>query len=411
MHFLSLFVSSSLAFLLASASHVARQSSSSSLTGGSICTTLMCITATVNGSTVEYVLQSKGSSTLGWMAIGFGMQMANTPMVILWPNTDGTVTLSQRMASGYVMPTVDASPPRVATSELSSSDLTGSTPKLAFSIPKNTDTVQNLIWAFGTTRPSSAVDATLEQHLDSGATTIDLTQPLSTSGSSTSAGSPASSSTSISSGSSGNISIPLLNYQRVIIAHGVLCVVGFLFMLPLGVYIARYMRTSTDAWFRSHWINQVLLSGPIIITGFVLGCVAVHQAGTPNSNDAHKKWGIVLLVLYFVQCSLGYIIHKFKPKSAATSRPIQNYGHAILGIVTIGVALYQVRTGYKVEWPQDTGRSALPKAADIVWIVWVVLLPVLYLAGLAFLPRQFRQERKRRQRRQDEHQQFKLESR
>ncbi len=46
---------------------------------------------------------------------GFGSQMANTPMVIMWINSDGTATLSQRKAPSEVMPTVDSSPPRTAT--------------------------------------------------------------------------------------------------------------------------------------------------------------------------------------------------------------------------------------------------------------------------------------------------------
>ena len=46
---------------------------------------------------------------------GFGKFMANTPMVIVWPNPDGSITLSQRQAPGHVMPTVVANPPNVAT--------------------------------------------------------------------------------------------------------------------------------------------------------------------------------------------------------------------------------------------------------------------------------------------------------
>lgn len=45
---------------------------------------------------------------------GFGSQMANTPMVIMWMNSDGSATLSQRKAPTEVMPTVDPSPPRTA---------------------------------------------------------------------------------------------------------------------------------------------------------------------------------------------------------------------------------------------------------------------------------------------------------
>src|SRR5687767_7785142 len=44
--------------------------------------------------------------------------MVNTPMVLMWGNADGTVTLSQRSTAGYIMPTVDPAPPRVATLEL-----------------------------------------------------------------------------------------------------------------------------------------------------------------------------------------------------------------------------------------------------------------------------------------------------
>lgn len=61
--------------------------------------------------------------------------MANTPMVIFWSNSDGSVTVSQRQASGEVMPTVVASPPRVATPLPSLTSLSGTTPKFGYSIP------------------------------------------------------------------------------------------------------------------------------------------------------------------------------------------------------------------------------------------------------------------------------------
>lgn len=41
--------------------------------------------------------------------------MLNSPMVIMWANDDGTITLSQREASAYSMPQVVSSPDRVAT--------------------------------------------------------------------------------------------------------------------------------------------------------------------------------------------------------------------------------------------------------------------------------------------------------
>jgi len=54
--------------------------------------------------------------------------MADTPMVIMWPNSDGNITLSQRSAPSEVMPTVDKNPPRVAS--LSVEDSSVSLPTL-----------------------------------------------------------------------------------------------------------------------------------------------------------------------------------------------------------------------------------------------------------------------------------------
>lgn len=112
---------------------------------------------------------------VGWLTqfrSGFGAQMANTPMVIMWPNSDGTVTLSPRKAPGEVMPTVDSAPPRTATAQPSSSLLTGSNPKLVFTIPVSSNSGSSIIWAYSSTNPSSSsIDASLVQHLDSGPTT------------------------------------------------------------------------------------------------------------------------------------------------------------------------------------------------------------------------------------------------
>jgi hypothetical protein len=355
------------------------------LTGDTQCKTLMCISATVNGSTVQYTLQSTGSATLGWMAMGFGKEMVNSPMVIMWPNDDSTITLSQRSATSEAMPTVDSNPPRVATLSQTLSITIGNKPQFVYTIPANSDTQQDVIWAFGTSAPSSsAVDATIQQHLDSGTFTLDLTKAID---------SNSTSSNPTSSGGSDTVSIPLTSEQKLILAHAIISTIGFLLLLPVGAFIARYLRTFTPIWFKGHSTVQLFIAGPVIIIGVALGIRAVVQMDNVHLNDVHKKWGVAIFVLYFVQCALGAIIHTWKPKNSLR-RPAQNYLHAIMGLVIIGLAFYQVRTGYTTEWPLKTGRVT-PKAVNVVWYVWVVLLPVLYFAGLALLPRQFRQEQAR----------------
>ena len=126
----------------------------------------------------------------------------------------------------------------------------------------DSEQMQNIIWAFGTTNPGSdAVDAQLVQHILSGTLTLDLTKPLSsstmngtTSGSNGTASIPESGQGP--SATSGHISIPLMAYEKLIIAHAFFCSIGFLVMLPIGAISARYLRTFTGKWFKIHWIAQ-----------------------------------------------------------------------------------------------------------------------------------------------------------
>ncbi|KAJ3563308.1 hypothetical protein NP233_g9019 [Leucocoprinus birnbaumii] len=354
----------------------------------------MCVSATVNGSTIDYTLSSTGANTVGWMGVGFGQQMTNSPMVIMWSNSDGSITLSQREASAHVMPTVVNNPPRVATLEQSLSSTSSNNVQYAFSIPANGDTTQDIVFAFGTTNPgSAAVDASLQQHIETGIAQLDLTRQ---SDSSTSGN------TTPPNQASSGTDMPLLPYQRLIVVHAIFCVVGFLVFLPAGALIARYLRTFTPTWFSGHWILQFALAGSTIVIGFALGVQAVNQAGVEHLDDRHKvkpnnmRLGVALFVLYFAQCGLGAIIHRFKPKGI-NYRPPQNYFHAIFGIFIVALALYQVRIGYNVEWPKATGRAPLPNGVDIIFWIWVALLPLSYGLGLGFLKKQYRQEREARQ--------------
>ncbi|KAF7376653.1 CBD9-like protein [Mycena sanguinolenta] len=363
-------------------------------TGDSKCSTNMCIAAVLNGSTVQYTMSGTGKRTVGWMGMGFGTQMANTPMVIMWGNSDGTVTLSQRQAAAEVMPTVVSSPPRVATVSETLSTTSGNS-AFVYTIPANSDTTQSLIFAFSTTNPDSTDEsANIVQHVDYGVMSLDLTKSLSSStttgSSSTSTGTSGSSSDSGDTATGATDDIPLTPYQRMIVAHAVFCVAGFALLLPTGVLLARYLRTFSPSWYTGHWIAQFGIAGPTIITGVALGFKASGPVGY-TIMDPHKKMGIIIFSLYCVQCVVGALIHYVKPKNS-TGRPPQNYFHAVFGLTIIALAMYQIRTGYKTEWAY-TGLASVPSSVNIIWTLWVILLPILYAVGiLLFLKKQYRQE-------------------
>ncbi len=52
------------------------------------------------------------------------------------------------------------------------------------------------------------------------------------------------------------IVIPLLPFEKYIVAHAIFCVIGFLGLLPLGALLARYTRTFSPKWYTAHWIVQ-----------------------------------------------------------------------------------------------------------------------------------------------------------
>ena len=203
---------------------------------------------------------------------GFGTSMSNSAMVIMWANSDGSITLSQRSAPGEVMPIVDNNPPFKATLSNRSS-ANGTNPKFAYTRPSNSTGTEHLIWAFGSTNPnSSAVDAQLVQHVAYGRATLNTAITLALT--SRNPLNPVSSNLTTAYVDPGNEDGggdiddgPLTSSDKMLIAHGILSAIGFVVVLPFGALIARYLRTFTPAWFAGHWVFQ-----------FVIGTLA-HDVG------------------------------------------------------------------------------------------------------------------------------------
>lgn len=380
-------------------------------TGGSFCGNLVCVGATIKGSDTYYTLNTTVSfSNLGWIAAGFGESMVGSPMMIMWPNSDGTITLSQRQATAHAEPQVVASPPRVATVQTAFSSLTGPGVSLTFSVPSSGQSTENMIYAMSLRKPSSSDPAaTLQQHSVNGAFQLDLTQtvPDLTAGSPAASASGGASATSNAlpvptpgSGSSNSspVSIPYSPSEKKLIAHGVLSALGFCFFLPIGVLQARFLRIWFPGWFKTHWFVQAGLAGPCIIAGFALAVNTISKNKGSHFADKHMIIGLVLFLLYICQALYGLVIHLVKSPNRK-KRPIQNYGHAILGLGLIILALYQVWLGFNHEWPLVTGRDK-KRGARVFWIIWIVILGAAYVLGLGLLPKQYKSEAEAVQRRE-----------
>ncbi|PIL23782.1 hypothetical protein GSI_13532 [Ganoderma sinense ZZ0214-1] len=355
----------------------------------------MCVTATVNSTIATYELKSLNQ--LGWMAIGFGSHMANSPMVILWQTVNGTVILSQRQATGRVEPLPVTDPPRRATVALRDHTSQGVSTILAFDIPKNNDTIQSLVWAFGVTAPAADPSAFIQQHLDAGAFSLNLSKELEVA--SVSASGPTASSTQLGGPSIAVDPAPpqsspvtasnLLHTDGLLVAHAALSAAGFLILLPLGTLVARWARVFTPRWFTAHWFINVVLGIPLVCVGWALGPLAVAQRGRAHVVTPHQICGVALIVLYIFQLALGTLVHLRRPKDGK-GHPPRNVGHVVLGLAVFGLSIYTTISGVDRD-AEESGASQ--RVVVAICIGWAAVFAGTYSIGLLFLRRQLAQER------------------
>jgi len=195
----------------------------------------------------------------------------------------------------------------------------------------------------------------------------------------------------------GFISVPLSMQEILARRHAILCSVGFLILLPLGVLLARYTRTFLRHWFWGHAIIQLIVSAPVIFAGVAYGFQAANSLEFPMLQDPHQKIGVALIALYAIQLLLGMFIHFIKLPIRG-HRPPQNYLHVVLGLAILALAAYQVHYGLTIEWVFATGGNhPIPDDAMHAWLALIIVFWVLYFLGMALLPRQFKREKEGRQ--------------
>lgn len=119
--------------------------------------------------------------------------------------------------------------------------------------------------------------------------------------------------------------------------------------------------------------------------------MSVTRRGRAHVVNEHQICGVILYALYMVQMSLGIIVHLRRPRMGTGKvHPPRNVVHIALGLVILGFAFFQTKTGITRDWELS---STAVLVSTILWICWVVIIPISYLAGLKLLRRQFDQER------------------
>ncbi|KAF7295101.1 Cytochrome b561 domain-containing protein [Mycena indigotica] len=350
----------------------------SAANGDSGCNLFFCLNITVSSNDVMTFQVKPIWDTFGWVGLGWGRQMKDTHMVVLWDNTNGSRILSQRYGVGHVEPVVEANPPRRASmvepgepTWKTKSDSNHSVSAFQIPVNKSDSYPGTMIWAYSLRRPDPDPNADLTGHYVAGTLNMRLDKIVN---------------------DFPGTGKEMASYRKKAILHATFVAIGFLVVLPLGSLIARWGRTVTPLWFKAHQVLNLYLALPLITTGFLLGPLAVLDRQASHFVDAHQICGLLLFGLYIAQLSLGQFIHSKRAVAGHVLHPPRNILHVVVGITIICLAFLQVRSGF-TEWASRTGTSDVAIWLRVAWIAWAVLLPCLYLSGLALLNRQFISER------------------
>ncbi|KAF6764812.1 hypothetical protein DFP72DRAFT_869338 [Ephemerocybe angulata] len=394
---------------------------------GSTCTvregkTIFCVNATLENDVVSYELTALTSppEDVGWMALGFGVNMVKSHMMIMWKNEDGSMTMSQRYAKWYsepmvlrpaVEPTLSAvsshpfGNPRTRTTQPSHSTF-----QRMKGLLNGTIDHERLIWATSPIRPGKTTSPT-SHGTSKSATSVSTSHPPQASGSpsqpparpvpgqdsdpSKRPGLPTDAPTSEEGHDGNRHPHDHSGHERTVHAHAYLMSFGLLFVLPMGVLAARWGRTLSPLWFRVHWVLNMLVAGPVVLLGWFLGAASVYKHGGSHLDDAHKICGTVLLLFYVGQVVLGRYIHRRRVETKGPivkPHPPRNLAHIAFGLLFIVSVFFQVRSGLdKLRLEEDEAPFA--RWYHKLWLIWAGVLPLLYLPGLLLLQRQWRQER------------------
>ncbi|CAG8739969.1 8286_t:CDS:2, partial [Gigaspora margarita] len=241
-----------------------------------------CLTVTIpNTANADDVatFEMTAPSTIGWIAMGIGDSMVGSYIVMAWPTTTNSVAISQRVAYRYSVPEVTNQQSDIKL--LPSSGIKDDVFTVVFTRPlivansTISSATSEYVWALHTTaRPSDDPSTmTITRHNDIGHITL-----------------------------TGTIS----NYDKYIIAHGLLMFFTWGIITPGAIFIARFTRNIIPRqWFPLHWGIMSFLAVPWFGRTLAVGSfyqislgLAQYNVGKPLVT-AYYVWIMIIIISYF----------------------------------------------------------------------------------------------------------------
>eukprot|EP01018_Ginkgo_biloba_P014070 Gb_13521 [translate_table: standard] len=282
---------------------------------------------------IDMAFRAKPAATNGWVAWGINPTttgMIGTQTLIAFRHSNGTTivdTYDVKSKTAALQPSTISITVANKSAVFENGEITIFA---TVSLPSNKTTV-NHVWQVGSgvTGSSPQVHATASANLASYGS-VNLQNGTST-------------------GSSG---IP---HKTLKDRHGVINVVGWGILMPIGVMIARYMRmfeSANPAWFYMHALCQS--SGYILgVAGWATG-LKLGSYSKGIERTAHRKLGIALFCLGTLQVFALLL----RPKKEHKFRIYWNVYHHTVGYSVIILSIVNIFKGFDILQPEDKWKHA-----------------------------------------------------
>ncbi|TKY64084.1 integral to membrane [Spatholobus suberectus] len=300
-----------------------------------------------NGDTTTIILSAP--YTIGWIGIGFSRDgmMVGSSALVGWISKHGHAKIKQFYLRGRKPSEVIVDKGELPLSNVPAAVATsGAEIHLAFQLQMTTPfEKQPILLAFGTKYPQNHH---LSKHEDKTAIVFDF-----------------------SAGSTGPASHELIQMRT---NHGILGIIGWGLILPVGAIIARYFRHKDPLWFYLHAVIQLV--------GFTFGLGTVVLGLRLYSKmhahiPAHRGIGIFALVLSILQILAFFL----RPKKDSKIRKIWTWYHSWFGklaliFAAINIVLGMQAAGAGSDWKIGYG-----------FLVGIMVVAAIVLEVLAYLKR------------------------
>lgn len=283
--------------------------------------------------TVDIAFRATPAASAGWVGWGINpsaVRMVGTQALIAYKDSTGKAVVNTYNLASQSAP----QPSSISITVSSKSAIYESSGHITIfatlTLPSNKTSV-NHVWQVGSAVSGSVPQAHANNapNLNS-ASTIDL-------------------STGVSSGS---VAVP---YKTLKDRHGVINVVGWGILMPVGAMLARYLRmfeSADPAWFYLHAFCQS--------AGYILG-VSGWATGLKLGSDSpgveqtsHRKIGIALFCLGTLQVFALLL----RPKKDHKVRKFWNVYHYAVGYTVIILSIINIFKGYDILQPADKWKHA-----------------------------------------------------